>query len=395
MSLHLLDLPTELLEHILVLLCHTNNAKSVQACRQTCHALNATIAQSKLVQYLERLALLGLYDPPLLLLAGDRDSDSDSAASAPLALPDRAAALRAWEETWDSLAGGGGGDGDEPPLLFWQRRRPDLLISHPPRPPSSWPYSPQVKYILADIVEPDPPLKYQLAVDTAEGQLHHQVQHGYLDEEDRFSFGPWFIAATRDGLNVRASYSYLDLHGCLGLGGGNVRGDRNGDGADSEFDRAFWTVIKIPLWNVVAFVLSTELDLTVVISCVVIPIYIYIYNLTSICGAHSVPKIEDEYREEEGEKRRKRTTTHLVLRPLRFRDGTPHPCARVPAMRLSVQGATVFHWTQAQVLGDYLLLWIGPGRADYSLSKLYLVAWKTGSITLVRFFFFFFISLLL
>jgi hypothetical protein len=57
-------------------------------------------------------------------------------------------------------------------------------------------------------------------------------------------------------------------------------------------------------------------------------------------------------------------------------------------MRLSVTGATVFHWTQAQVLGDYLLLWIGPGRVDYSLSKLYLVAWKTGLITLVSFFHF-------
>lgn len=52
-------------------------------------------------------------------------------------------------------------------------------------------------------------------------------------------------------------------------------------------------------------------------------------------------------------------------------------------MRLCVEGATAFHWTQAQVLGDYLLLWIGPGQVDYSLSKLYLVAWKTGSITLV------------
>jgi len=112
--------------------------------------------------------------------------------------------------------------------------------------------------------------------------------------------------------------------------------------------------------------LSTELDLTVVIS---------------------IPKIEDQYQEEEqgGERRKKTTTTtHLALRPLRFRDGTPHPCAKVPAIRLSVTGATVFHWTQAQVLGDYLLLWIGPGRVDYSLSKLYLVAWKTGSITLLR-----------
>jgi hypothetical protein len=286
MPLHILDLPTELLEHILVILCHTN-AQSIQACRQTCHTLNAIIAQSKLVQYLERLALLGLYDP-LLLIGGGSAASASAAAS--LGLPDREAALRAWEEAWNSLAGGGGDQDDDAcdEGVLWQKRKPDLRIALPPPPP--WPSSssslpnsnsPCVKkYILANILDPDPPLEYQLAADynatTEEGQ---QQQHGYLDEENHFSFGPWFIAATRDGLNVRASYSYLDLHGCLGDvgggGGGGGRGERggglrDGDGdVGAEYDRVFWTVIKIPLWNVVAFVLSTELDLTVVISCVV------------------------------------------------------------------------------------------------------------------------------
>jgi hypothetical protein len=112
--------------------------------------------------------------------------------------------------------------------------------------------------------------------------------YGYLDEDDHFSFGPWFIAATRDGLNVRAFYSYLDLRGCLGEvggGGGEEAGQarlRDGDGdgdVGAEYDRVFWTVIKIPLWNVVAFVLSTELDLTVVISYVCIPPLIPSSNL--------------------------------------------------------------------------------------------------------------------
>jgi hypothetical protein len=45
--------------------------------------------------------------------------------------------------------------------------------------------------------------------------------------------------------------------------------------------------------------------------------------------------------------------------------------------------------TKTQVLGDYLLLWVGPaGRRlgplkDCSLNRLYLIAWKQGSITLV------------
>ena len=121
-----------------------------------------------------------------------------------------------------------------------------------PHPHSPSP-APRVKYILANILEPDPPLDYQLAASTADGQ------HDFLDEEAHFSFGPWFVSATRDGLrvNVRASYSYLDLHGCLDdVGGDGGFRYRDGDGdVGGEYDRVHWTVIKIPLWDVVAFVL--------------------------------------------------------------------------------------------------------------------------------------------
>jgi hypothetical protein len=51
-------------------------------------------------------------------------------------------------------------------------------------------------------------------------------------------------------------------------------------------------------------------------------------------------------------------------------------------MRLSVTGVSVFYMTHVQVLGDYLLLWIEPGQGRCS-SKLYLIAWKQGSFTLV------------
>ena len=73
------------------------------------------------------------------------------------------------------------------------------------------------------------------------------------------------------------------------------------------------------------------------------------------------------------------------MRPLRFRDGTPHPCAKVPTMRFSVTSES-FYMMQAQVLGDYLLLWFGSGDETdehHSVRKLYLIAWKQGSITLV------------
>jgi hypothetical protein len=270
---HLLKLPTELLERILSLLCH-ENARSIQACRQACRTLNTIIGQSQLVQYLERVALLGTYDPLLL---------DEGGASATLTLPDRAAALRAWEESWNALAGGHDGDA----RVFWQERAPDLRIALPPRPPSLSSSPSRVNYILATIVDPDP------AIGPLDGD---EGQHGILDEEDHFSFGPWFIIATRDGLNVRASYSYLDLHGCLdGVGGAGGGGEgeapsgaqvgeqvnRDLDGS-ANYDRVCWTCIKIPVWNVVAFALSTELDLAVVISCV--PIFIVLSSI-SYCGA--------------------------------------------------------------------------------------------------------------
>jgi len=224
------------------------------------------IAQSKLVQYLEHVALLGMYDPLRVVDGGA------ASASATLALPDRMAALRAWEESWNALAGGHDGDGG----VFWQERAPDLRIALPPSSSSSSSLSRRVRYILATIVDPEPLV--------GPGQ-EEDGQHGSLDINDHFSFGPWFIAATREGSNVRASYSYLDLHGCLGgVGGGggggasggiqsdeeeNRDGDGDGDGdPGADYDRACWTVIKVPVWNVLAFALSTELDLAVVISCV-------------------------------------------------------------------------------------------------------------------------------
>lgn len=255
MPSHLLNLPPELLEHILTLLCH-EHAPSIQSCRQSCRTLHTIIAHSQLAQYLERVALQGMYDPTA--------AHSHSPASArTLALPERAAALRTWEGAWGALEG-----------AFWKARAPELRFALPPA-------SPRVRHISAKIVDPDPE-------PPVVGLVDGDGQHGLLDEEDHFSFGPWFIAATRDGINVRASYSYLDLHGCLGEaaggerggGGGGVSGEReggdvgNGDrdaDRDADYDRAYWTVVNVPVWNVVAFALSTELDLAVVISYVFFP----------------------------------------------------------------------------------------------------------------------------
>jgi len=358
---HLLNLPTELLEHILTILCH-ENAQSIQACRQACRKLNTIIAQSRLVQYLERVALLGMCHV------------GGGAASATLALRDRVVALRAWEESWNVLAGGHDGDGG----VFWQERAPDLRIALPPSLLSSSAAA-RARYIGATIIEPEPPVAA-----LGPGQYEEEGQHGILEAEDHFSFGPWFIAATRSGFNVRASYSYLDLYGCLGgrVGEGEEAPEGVQSGEEEEdgdrgvdYDRVHWTVIKVPVRNVVSFALSTELDLAVVISCVCPhSIFCLLVPIRFLQTNRAKVKFDGQ-----GEER-----CHLVVRPLRFRDGTPHPCANVPTMRFSVTGASVFHQTHVQVLGDYLLLWIGPG-GDYGLTKLYLIAWKQGSITLVSF----------
>jgi len=114
------------------------------------------------------------------------------------------------------------------------------------------------------------------------------------------------------------------------------------------------------VWNVTAIALSAELDLAVVIS-----------------------EVEDDhYDHDQGWA----MTPSFAVRPLRFRDGTPHPCAKIATVRFSTTSASISHVTQAQVLGDYLLLWIGPdSREDLGADTLvYLIAWKQGSITLVN-----------
>ena len=85
---------------------------------------------------------------------------------------------------------------------------------------------------------------------------------------------------------------------------------------------------------------------------------------------------------------------YLELHLLRFRDGTPHPCAKVPVMHIPV--TQLGNGSKVVVLGDFLLLYIS--RASWeeeptSLCQVHLIAWKEGSVTLVStansFFFFF------
>ncbi|KAI0271301.1 hypothetical protein BC834DRAFT_435730 [Gloeopeniophorella convolvens] len=262
----LLDLPNELLIHILSLVC-LGDISDVHSCQLTCRALNTVINESTLIQYLLHTALLGVYDP----LVPDDNAPPFS---------ERFNTLRAWDAAWRAL---------------------DLTTP--------------ITSFTADFPRP-----------ASATQMH-------------FSFGPWFIVATREGPGVRAGYAYLDVRACFAAPAGPH----------------LWTSVDVPVPNVEAFALSTELDLAVVIS------------------AERDRRVVPD------------SPSRLEIRPLRFRDGMQHPCAKAAVMEITVSGASAHNMAQTQVLGDFLLLWIGgPSEEDYSLCKVFLIAWKEGRVTLLR-----------
>jgi hypothetical protein len=277
MPTQLLDLPPELVEHILALLAH-QDASSLPACRQTCRALNTTIEQSQLVRYIERTALLGVYDPlvPITdVFAGTSEAvDGTSTANTMtnMTIPERAAALEAWNEAWSAL--------DD--VLF--RRKPDLRVAMPSRDELQ-------KGRMAEVVGVTGSRKFATTPTTtstaavrgpeAEAELlDHQRRWWDEGPENEwhchFSFGPWFVAAAREGPGVRAGYSYLDVYGSLGAAAeasskskGMGASSTGADCEDEEGEEGLrWTTINVPVRNIVVFALSTELDLAVAISCV-------------------------------------------------------------------------------------------------------------------------------
>jgi hypothetical protein len=156
-----------------------DNAQTIQTCRQTCRTLKTIITQSTLVQYLERLALLGMHDPQLLI--GDGGSVTVS-PSATLTIQDRMAALQAWEEAWNPLGASGKG-------VFWRKPSPDLRITLPPWHPM-W-SSQRVTRMSATILDPDPiPEGFQQLAEI------FRILASLSEIKDRFSFGPCSITST-------------------------------------------------------------------------------------------------------------------------------------------------------------------------------------------------------
>ena len=246
MPTHLLDLPPELIEHILALLSH-QDASSLSACRQTCRALNAAIAQSPLVRYIERAALLGVYDPfvpstPDAIIVGGATTTTTT-----MTIPERAKALEAWNDAWttlDEIVCGQGKESREPDVRFAMPSRDELRSGR-----------------RAEVVSGPRPVSSSSVTEGEEEEDSGEDSEAHC----HFSFGPWFVAAAREGPGMRAGYSYLDVRAAnaeasAGAGG---RGRGRGCAAVSR-----WTTINVPVRNVVVFALSTELDLAVAVSCV-------------------------------------------------------------------------------------------------------------------------------
>ena len=251
MPTHLLDLPPELIEHILALLSH-QDAPSLSACRQTCRALNAAIAQSPLVRYIERAALLGVYDPFV-------PSTPDAVVGA-TTIPERAKALEAWNDAWTTLdeivcgqlgRGQGQGSSREPDVRFAMPSRDELRSGR-----------------RAEVISGPSPVSSSSSVTEEESGGEEQEEREEQEEETHchFSFGPWFVAAAREGPGMRAGYSYLDVRGAS-LGAADAEAGAGGCGRRCAAVPR-WTTINVPVRNVVVFALSTELDLAVAVSCV-------------------------------------------------------------------------------------------------------------------------------
>ena len=71
-----------------------------------------------------------------------------------------------------------------------------------------------------------------------------------------------------------------------------------------------------------------------------------------------------------------------------FSTGKPHPLASEPKLEISVTGAAAHNLSDTEVIGDYILYWVGaPMYArshEGTLCSIYLVAWKEGWVSEVR-----------
>ena len=71
-----------------------------------------------------------------------------------------------------------------------------------------------------------------------------------------------------------------------------------------------------------------------------------------------------------------------------FSTGKPHPLAAEPKLEISVTGAAAHNLSDTEVIGDYILYWVGAPMYsrthEGTLCSIYLIAWKEGWVSEVR-----------
>lgn len=81
------------------------------------------------------------------------------------------------------------------------------------------------------------------------------------------------------------------------------------------------------------------------------------------------------------------TPTETVLRFMSLETGGAHPQAKLPDLRLDTHLPVSLLDVRADVIGDQIVLVLVDLRTDYPESDaIYLVDWKQGQMTLVKFY---------
>jgi len=163
--------------------------------------------------------------------------------------------------------------------------------------------------------------------------------HANVSEPTVSYFCEQHVITSRSGFGVPAGYSFLDLHTW-----------------SSPTNVARWTTIDIQNPNVLSFSFAPEINLSV---------------------AFSAPVLSDH-----------RNVT-VTISPMWLNTGKPHPLASRLKLEVTVSRAAVHNLSEAVVIGDYIVYWVGASifsetHEKTTLCSIYLVAWKEGWVSELR-----------
>ena len=163
------------------------------------------------------------------------------------------------------------------------------------------------------------------------------------------------IAYRTTEFDETACYSFIDLH----------------TWSSSSTDAMQWTTIDFQNLDILLFAFAPELNLSVAFS--------YVKLSRSHTWLHSIhshrTSVSSDYR-----------NTTVMITPMSFDTGERHPLASKSKLKVAVSHAAIHNLSEAMVIGDYILYWVGASifseiHENNTLCNIYLVAWKEGWIS--------------